>query len=107
MSFVDGPPGYGNRMVVDQAFAAAGVERTIALEVADIGTTTTHIRNGLGIGFLSWSMLDKIDDSGLVTVRIADYDLEWRLYVATSAIRPRSAATGAVLSLIEEVIPRS
>ena len=58
MSFVDGPPGYGNRTVVDNAFAAAGVERTVALEVADIGTAATYIRNGLGIGFLSWTMLD-------------------------------------------------
>ena len=105
MSFVDGPPGYGNRIVVDNAFAAAGVERTVAVEVADIGTAATYIRNGLGIGFMSWSILDAIDDSGLVTVPVADCDLRWRLYVATSATRPPSAATRALLSLIEENIP--
>lgn len=105
MSFVDGPPGYGNRAVVDRAFAAAGVQRTIVLEVADIATTATHIRNGLGIGFLSRFILDDIGDSDLVTVRISDYDLCWRLYVATSAVRPASAATRVVLSLIEEMIP--
>lgn len=105
MSFVDGPPGYGNRAVVDRAFDAAGVARTIALEVADIATTATHIRNGLGIGFLSRFILDEIGDSGLATVRIADYDLCWRLYVATSVLRPPGAATRAVLSLIEEMIP--
>ena len=104
MSFVDGPPGYGNRMVVDRAFAAAGVERTIALEVADIATTATHIRNGLGLGFLSRFILDEVGDSGLVTVPIADYDLCWRLYVAMSAVRPPSAATRALFSLIEQVI---
>ncbi len=105
MSFVDGPPGYGNRAVVDRAFADAGVQRTIALEVADIGTTATHIRNGLGIGFLSRFILDEIGDSGLATVRISDYDLCWRLYVAMSAVRPPGAATRAVFSLIEEMIP--
>ncbi len=104
MSFVDSPPGYGNRMVVDQAFAAAGVQRTIALEVVNLGTIPTHIRNGLGIGFLSRSMLDEIGDSGLATVRIADYDLRWCLYVAMSAIRAPSPATRALFSLIEEVI---
>jgi DNA-binding transcriptional LysR family regulator len=92
--------------VIDNAFTAAGVERTVAVEVADIGTAATYIRNGLGIGFLSWSILDDIDDSGLAAVRITDYDLEWRLYVTTSAIRPPSAATRALLSLIEEVISR-
>ena len=105
MSFVDGPPGYGNRAVVDRAFAATGVQRTIALEVADIGTTATHIRNGLGIGFLSRFILDEIGDSGLATVRISDYDLCWRLYVAISAVRPPGAATRAVFSMIEEMIP--
>jgi DNA-binding transcriptional LysR family regulator len=105
MSFVDGPPGYGNRAVVDRAFAAAGVQRTIVLEVADIATTATHVRNGLGIGFLSRFILDEIGDDGLATLRISDYDLCWRLYVAMSAVRPPSAATRAVFSLIEEMIP--
>ena len=39
-------------------------------------------------------------------VRIADYDLEWRLYVTTSATRPTSAATRALLTLIGEVVAR-
>ncbi|OBB84026.1 LysR family transcriptional regulator [Mycobacterium colombiense] len=103
MSFVDGPPGYGNRTVVDNAFAAAGVERTVAVEVADMGTAATCIRKGLGIGFLSWSILEGIDSSGLVSVRISGHDLQWRLYVATSASRQASAATRALLALIEDV----
>lgn len=105
MSFIDGPPGYGNRAVADRAFATAGVQRTVALEVADIATTATHVRNGLGIGFLSRFILDEIGDDGLATLRISDYDLCWRLYVAMSAARPPSAATRAVFSLIEEMIP--
>lgn len=104
MSFVDTPSGYGNRAVVDNAFAAAGVDRTVAMEVADWATAATYIRSGLGIGFMSWSILDGIDESGLVTVGISDHELVWRLYVATSASRPPSAATRALLSLIEEVI---
>ncbi|SPM33212.1 DNA-binding transcriptional regulator, LysR family [Mycobacterium rhizamassiliense] len=102
MSFVDSPPGYGTRTVIDNAFAAAGIQRTVAVEVADLGTAATYIRNGLGIGFLSWSILDHIDDSGVTTVRISDYDLQWRLFVTTSALRPPSAATRALLALLEE-----
>jgi DNA-binding transcriptional LysR family regulator len=105
MAFVDGSPGYGNRAVVDQAFAAAGVERTVVLEVADIGTTASHIRNGVGLGFLSRSILDQVGDAGLATVPIADYDLRWWLYVAMSSVRPPSAAARAVFALIEEMIP--
>ena len=105
MSFVDSPPGYGNRTVVDNAFAAAGVERTVAVEVADFGTAATYIRNGLGIGILGQFSADGISGSGLVSVRIADYDLRWRLFVAWSATRSPSAATRALLELIEESIP--
>jgi DNA-binding transcriptional LysR family regulator len=104
MSFVDGPPGYGNRIVVDEAFASAGVERTVALEVADLGTAAAYIRRGLGIGFLFPLVLDEFDDAGLATLRVADHELIWRLYVATSATRPPSAATRALLALIEEFI---
>jgi DNA-binding transcriptional LysR family regulator len=73
------------------------------VEVADIGTAATCIRKGLGIGFLSWSILDGIDSSGLVSVRITGHDLQWRFYVATSATRQASAATRALLELIGEV----
>lgn len=100
--FVDCPPGYGNRAVVDNAFAAAAVRRTVTLEVADIGTAAAHIRNGLGIGFLSQFLLDDIGESGLVTLRIADDELLWRLYIATSATWPPSAATRALLALLEK-----
>ncbi len=106
MTFVDAPPGYGTRAVIDKAFSAAGVERTVALEVADLGTAAAYIRNRLGIGFLFPFIFDDFDDSGLAMLRIADYELQWRLYVATSAIRPASAATRALLSLIEDAPPR-
>jgi DNA-binding transcriptional LysR family regulator len=102
LSFIDCPRGYGNRTVVDEAFKAAGIERTITLEVADVGTLATHIRNGLGVGFLSHLILDGIGESGLVTVPLADYELIWRLYVATAAARPPSPAARALLSLLEE-----
>ena len=85
----------------------ANVERTVTLEVADLGTAAAHIRNGLGIGFLSWTILGEIDDRGLATVRVADSDLTWRLYVATSETRPLSSAAGALLSLIEEAAARN
>src|ERR1700683_3211431 len=44
--FIDSPPGFGNRLLVDQAFAAAGVEREVTLEIADIGMAASFIRAG-------------------------------------------------------------
>jgi DNA-binding transcriptional LysR family regulator len=64
--FVDSPPGFGNRVVVDNAFAAAALEREVTLEVSDVATATAYIRCGLGIGFLSDFLL--IDRTGLDTL---------------------------------------
>ncbi|MGW0167747.1 LysR substrate-binding domain-containing protein [Streptomyces sp. NPDC003343] len=50
--FVDFPPGYGNRELVDRAFAAAGVVRRVALEVPDINIGAALVRHGLGTAFL-------------------------------------------------------
>jgi DNA-binding transcriptional LysR family regulator len=101
--FVDSPPGFGNRIMMDGAFAAAGVEREVILEVADIRTAVHYIRAGLGIGFLSRFLV--ADHSGLDTVEIADWDLTWQLTVATSATRRVSAAAQAILNLLEELYP--
>jgi DNA-binding transcriptional LysR family regulator len=101
--FVDSPPGFGNRTVADQAFAEAGVEREVTLEVADIGTAVHYIRAGLGIGFLARFLV--ADETGLSTVEVADYELNWHLTVATSATRRPSAAAQALLDLLEERHP--
>jgi DNA-binding transcriptional LysR family regulator len=101
--FVDSPPGFGNRVMVDNAFASAGVEREVTLEVADIGTAVHFIRAGLGIGFLSRFLVD--DPAGLDVLQIADCELEWQLTVATSATRRPSVAAQAVLDLLDELHP--
>jgi DNA-binding transcriptional LysR family regulator len=101
--FIDSPPGFGNRLLVDQAFAAAGVEREVTLEIADIGMAASFIRAGLGIGFLSHFLVK--GNAGLDTVQIADHELRWKLSVATTATRRPSAATEAFLSLLNERYP--
>jgi DNA-binding transcriptional LysR family regulator len=101
--FIDSPPGFGNRILVDNAFAAAGVEREVTLEVADIGTAEGFIRQGLGIGFLSQFLIH--DDTGLAAVQVADWELEWRLFIATLATRRPSAAANAFLAVLNELHP--
>jgi DNA-binding transcriptional LysR family regulator len=101
--FVESPPGFGNRIVTDQAFAAAGVEREIRLEVTEVGTAAQFIRAGLGIGFLARFLVP--DSAGLDTVEVADSELSWQLTVATSATRQPSAATDAFLQLLEQLHP--
>lgn len=52
LDFVDSPAGYGNRAVVDRAFAAASLGRRVAVEITDIGTGVDFVRNGLGVALL-------------------------------------------------------
>lgn len=101
--FIDSPPGFGNRIMVDQAFAASGVEREVTLEIADIGKAVSFIRAGLGIGFLSHFLVQ--DSTGLDCLQIADHELRWKLSVATAATRRPSAAAEAFLELLAERHP--
>ncbi|PRY30242.1 LysR family transcriptional regulator [Pseudosporangium ferrugineum] len=98
--FVDFPAGYGNRTVVDRAFAAAGVGRQVALEVGDITTGASFVAHGLGVAILPrFAVPEGLD----VVVRpIADADLDWPLGVATSAVRAPGAAARALLAMIDD-----
>jgi DNA-binding transcriptional LysR family regulator len=98
--FVDFPAGFGNRVVVDRAFAAAGAERHVAIEVIDIGNAANFVREGLGVSILPRFAVR--DETGLIVKRVTGADLEWPLGVAVSAVRAPSAATRALLALIGE-----
>lgn len=101
--FVDFPPGYGNRMVVDRAFAAAGLDRRVTLEVADIATGSSFVRHGLGVAFLPRFVAPaERDDPDLRVLTVRDASLTWSLSVATSATRRPSAAVRALLDLVDE-----
>ncbi|WP_250036253.1 LysR family transcriptional regulator [Paractinoplanes maris] len=102
-SFVDFPAGYGNRTVVDKAFADAGVQRHVAIEVTDIANGAGFVREGLGVAILPPFVVPD-DRTGLVLKSVADADLEWPLGLAVSALRRPSAAARALLALIDEKV---
>ncbi|MDW5593789.1 LysR substrate-binding domain-containing protein, partial [Conexibacter stalactiti] len=98
-TLIDFPPGYGNRMVADRAFAAAGVERTISYEVAEFGAALQLVRHGLGVAFLPAFVVAGQDD--LATVRLRE-PLRMRMSAAVSTTP--SAAVRAFLATIEQVV---
>jgi DNA-binding transcriptional LysR family regulator len=101
--FLDSPPGFSNRIMSDAAFGAAGVEREVRLEVADIEHVQDYIRQGLGIGFLADFLITKPE--GLNLLQVADCDLQWPLRVATLAAREPSPAVQAFLTLLAAFYP--
>ncbi|MFE5852919.1 LysR family transcriptional regulator [Streptomyces sp. NPDC056500] len=98
-SFIDFPPGYGNRDLADQAFLTSAVQRRVTLEVPDFTTAAAFVREGLGVAFVPRFAIP--DDPGLRTLTVTDAPLRWSLSVATSATRRPSAAVRALLDLID------
>jgi len=101
--FIDFPPGWGNRTVVDRAFAAAGLDRQVLFEVADYAAATGLVRHGLGIAFLPSSA--PVDIADLGRPRLSPRPLLWRLRVATPSGRRPSAAARAFLAALAEAVP--
>jgi DNA-binding transcriptional LysR family regulator len=103
--FIDFPHGWGNRAVVDRAFAAAGIDRQVPFEVADFAAATSLLRNGLGMAFLPASVA--MQQPGLTAVELTRPALAWEIYVATPAHRRPSAAARAFLAELLRAAPSS
>jgi DNA-binding transcriptional LysR family regulator len=98
--FIDSPAGYGNRILVDNAFASKHLSRRVALEIPDIGTASEFIRQGIGVGFLS----DDLVPDDLVAIPLSDADLIWKLSFATPSGRPLSQPVRAFSSVLEDAL---
>lgn len=101
LDFIDFPVGFGNRAVVDRAFAAAGVPRHVTLQIADIGTGAEYVRHGLGIALLPRFVLDGAE--GITALPVTGADLDWPLYLASPADRAPGAAARAFIALVHEM----
>lgn len=69
-SFIDFHPDWGPRRAADEAFAAAGVRRTVALEVNDVHSLLELVRERLGIAVVPHHFSRKPEARGLVAVEI-------------------------------------
>ena len=86
--FIDFPPGWGNRAVVDRAFAAAGLDRQVLLEVADFGTAAGLVSHGLGVAFVPVSAMAPFDGLARAEVDGCAGGCRWP-HAPAGAIRPR------------------
>ena len=98
-TFVDFPQGWGIRAAVDQAFAEAGVNRRVSIEVADVSACLQLLRAGLGVALLGRSLLQ--GGHGLQTRQLAS-PLSWRVVMATPSNRPPRAAAEAFAALVSK-----
>jgi DNA-binding transcriptional LysR family regulator len=97
-TFIDFPAGYGNRVVADRAFAAAGLTRRVAVEITNLADGADYVRHGLGLALLPRFVIANHGDLARLTVTGAD--LRWPVSLATPAARAPSAAARALTAMI-------
>jgi DNA-binding transcriptional LysR family regulator len=97
-TFAELPPGWGIRMAVDQAFAAAGASRTVEFEVNDTWSVIDLVRHGLAVSFLPASILGT--DASVTLVPIRRHAPAFITSVAEPASRPLGAAARALRDAI-------
>jgi DNA-binding transcriptional LysR family regulator len=103
--FVDFEPEWGTRRLVDQAFAANGVERRIAFEVNDLETLLELVSRGLGVAVIPEAIAEARRPS-LAIAQLAGPEICWELVVAYVAgdearQRPCHHAANVFLDLLD------
>ncbi|WP_285567974.1 LysR family transcriptional regulator [Actinoallomurus iriomotensis] len=97
--FVDFPSGYAGRAVTDQVFAAARIERRIAVEVDSLDAAAGFVRHGVGVAIVPPFAVR--GDDAVRTVKIKDESMEWSLHLATPRRRKPTAAVRALAELVD------
>ncbi|OPG14149.1 hypothetical protein B1L11_03680 [Microbispora sp. GKU 823] len=102
-AFIDCPPGYGNRDLIDREFAAAGLERHVVLEAPDVAMAAEFVGHGLGIAFLPAFAVP--DHPGVRVLPVSGRPMAWPLHVATPLTRGSTAAARAFIGLLDQHLP--
>ncbi|MFJ2619831.1 LysR family transcriptional regulator [Glutamicibacter sp. NPDC087344] len=101
--YVDFPQGWGNRVTVDAAFAAQGLQRIVRTEVVYLEFALNLVRQGLGVAFLPQSTVTRGGDEGIWSIPVS---LEWKIQLAHSTARPLTAAETVLMrAILEDVQP--
>lgn len=96
--FVDMPAGFGTRILLENHLDAAGLDRTVALEIPDLGTVTDYVAAGLGIAVVPQHSAVRRPD---VVVRPLAEEIVWNLYlVSRPSVRPNRAVDALIGHLL-------
>ncbi|MFG2924473.1 LysR family transcriptional regulator [Streptomyces sp. NPDC048305] len=105
-SFIDFHPDWGPRRAADEAFAAAGVRRTVALEVSDVHSLLELVHEGLGIAVVPHHFWRKPEADGLLAIELEG---SHRPFYESVVVLPPAGALSpgarALMALIRESGP--
>ncbi|MFF9687623.1 LysR family transcriptional regulator [Streptomyces sp. NPDC014623] len=106
-SFIDFHPDWGPRRAADEAFAAAGARRTVALEVNDVHSLLELVHEGLGIAVVPHHFSRKPEACGLVAVELDGADRPgYESVVVLPPARAMSPGAKALMTLVRKTQPR-
>jgi DNA-binding transcriptional LysR family regulator len=99
-TFVDFHPEWGARQITDQAFASAGAQRLVTLQVNDVHTLLDLVAHGLGVALVPAPIAAK-KAASLPAVRLATHAVEsWQVSIAVPAGDAISLAAQALLGML-------
>lgn len=98
--FVDLHPDWGARRTADAVFSAAGVQRTVSMQVSDVFTLLDLVARGLGVAVVPRPVIAKPQARALCAVPLTAA-ATWQVGVAESCTRRPSAAAHALLAMIQ------
>lgn len=104
-TFVDLPQGFGSRAVVDRAFAAADLTRSVSIEVGDGSVVADYVRQGLGIAIVpeAYARTDSIVRSLALT---ASSGLTWRMCLAAPRDRELGTAAKVLTTMVLDALEK-
>ncbi|WP_069169625.1 LysR family transcriptional regulator [Streptomyces griseus] len=103
--FIDFHPDWGPRRAADEACAAAGVRRTVALEVNDVHSLLELVHEGLGIAVVPRHFTRKPEAAGLVAVELGAHAPAYESVVVLPPAGAMSPGARALLALVREALP--
>ncbi|MGW1229977.1 LysR family transcriptional regulator [Streptomyces sp. NPDC002530] len=102
-AFIDFHPDFGPRRAADAAFAAAGVRRTVALEVSDVHSLLELVREGLGIAVVPHHFARKPEAGGLAAVALDGADRpSYESVMVLPEAQAMSPGARALMALVRE-----
>lgn len=96
--WVDTPPGFGNRVVLDETLRQRGLTRRLVVEAGDLPSAARFVRAGLGVAVLP----DAVPMDGCARVPVVDGPDDWELHVAVRRTPPPGAAARALLAALRD-----
>ncbi|WP_020014510.1 LysR family transcriptional regulator [Promicromonospora sukumoe] len=104
--FVDGPPGFGNRVIIERELAARGLRRSVVVESPDMSLVAAFVAAGLGVAAIPRMVLRPAPGAVVVPLDVS-LTFSMRSVSRLRATRPVEAALALLHGVARSPGPRA